>query len=46
MSERVFSKILIITVVICILLTVAHVIYDVYAYQHGSIIYFVAKELW
>lgn len=46
MTERVFSKILIITVVICILLTAVHVIYDVYAYQHSSIIYFVAKELW
>ena len=33
-------------VAICIVLTVAHLIYDIYAYQHCSIIYFVAKELW
>ncbi len=28
------------------LLTVAHLCYAVYAYEHCSIIYFIAKELW
>lgn len=27
-------------------LTAAHLIYDFIAYQHSSIIYFIAKELW
>lgn len=31
---------------ICLALTVAHLIYAVYAYQHCSIIEFIAKELW
>ena len=26
--------------------TVAHLIYVIYAYQHCSIIHFIAKELW
>lgn len=40
-------KIILFTVIsLCIILTVAHVIYDVYAYGHASIIYFISKELW
>ena len=31
---------------LCILLTAAHVIYAVWAYQHCSIIYFIGGELW
>ena len=30
----------------CLTATVAHFVYAVYAYQHASIIYFIAKELW
>ena len=30
----------------CLAATVAHFVYAVYAYQHASIIYFIAKELW
>ena len=37
---------MIVVIALCLLLTVAHVIYAVYAYQHSSIIYFIAKELW
>lgn len=46
MSDRKFMKIFAVVVAVCILLTATHIAYDVYAYRHGSIIYFVAKELW
>jgi hypothetical protein len=46
MSDRVFAKILVGVVAVCALLTLAHFIYAVYAYQHCSIIQFIAKELW
>ncbi len=46
MTERTFTKILIAVIAVCLVLTVAHLIYDIYAYQHCSIIYFIAKELW
>lgn len=31
---------------VCAAITLAHLIYVIYAYQHCSIIYFVGKELW
>ncbi len=46
MKERTARRILLAVVGICLLLTLAHLLYAVYAYQHCSIIYFVAKELW
>lgn len=46
MKERTFIKLLLIVIGICLALTIAHLIYTVYAYQHCSIIYFIAKELW
>ncbi len=46
MKERTFLTILALTVALCALLTLAHLAYDVYAYQHCSIIYFIGKELW
>ncbi len=46
MGERTFLRVLIFIVVICLLLTIAHFAYVVYAYQHCSIIYFIGKELW
>lgn len=46
MKERTFSKMLLAVTGIGSALTVAHLIYAVYAYQHCSIIYFIAKELW
>lgn len=46
MTDRVFFKVLMVIVGICLALTLAHIVYDIYAYQHSSIIYFVAKELW
>ncbi len=46
MTDRTFLKIMAVVIAVCLLLTVAHLIYDIYAYQHCSIIYFIAKELW
>ena len=31
---------------LCLLLTAAHLAYARYAYQHASIIQFIARELW
>ncbi len=46
MKEKTFRRLLIIVMVVCITVTVIHFAYDVYAYWHCSIIYFIAKELW
>lgn len=46
MTQRTYTKILIAVTAVCLVLTAAHFIYDIYAYQHCSIIYFIAKELW
>ncbi len=46
MKERHFHILLTVVVGICLALTVAHLLYAVYAYQHCSIIYFIGKELW
>ncbi|MGN1445985.1 MAG: hypothetical protein ACI4WV_06780 [Eubacteriales bacterium] len=46
MKNRTFSIVLLTVIGICLALTVAHLIYVIYAYQHCSIIYFIGKELW
>ncbi len=46
MKTKTFLTLLIIIAAICTALTVAHIIYMIYAYQHCSIIYFIGKELW
>lgn len=46
MKDRTFSIVLYVLLGVCILLTLAHFIYAIYAYQHCSIIYFIGKELW
>lgn len=46
MNDSLFRKLLTAVVAAGILLTAAHLAYAVYAYQHCSIIYFIAKELW
>lgn len=46
MNDKTFAKVLIALVVLCAVATVAHICYAVYAYQHASIIQFIAKELW
>ncbi|MBQ2468198.1 MAG: hypothetical protein II503_00810 [Clostridia bacterium] len=46
MKRRTFLIIFGSVVAVCIALTVAHFVYDVWAYNRCSIIYFVGKELW
>ena len=48
-SKNIIKKILglnIMDTAVCLLLTAAHLFYAVYAYQHCSIIQFIAKEPW
>lgn len=46
MKSRVFYGLLIALAAVGIVLTVAHLLYIVNAYEHCSIIYFIAEELW
>ncbi len=46
MKERTFYRILLGVTAFCALATLAHFAYAVYAYDHSSIIQFIAKELW
>lgn len=46
MKESTFYKLLFVITAVCLLLTAAHLCYAVYAYQHCSIIQFIAKEPW
>ncbi len=46
MKEKTFWIVFCSIVGICLVLTIAHFIYTIYAYQYCSIIYFIGKELW
>ena len=46
MKEKTFLGVLAVVVGVCLLLTIMHTAYAVYAYQHASIIAFIAGELW
>ena len=46
MKNRTFMIILSILIGVGTVLTIAHLGYVVYAYQHCSIIEFIARELW
>jgi len=46
MKEKTFYIILFSVLAVCLILTAAHFLYAIYAYQHCSIIYFIGKELW
>ncbi len=46
MKTKTFLTLLIAAAAVGALLTIAHLIYIIYAYQHCSIIYFIGKELW
>lgn len=46
MKNRTFFIVLFLVLSVCTLLTAAHFIYTLYAYEHASIIYFIGKELW
>ena len=46
MKETVFRRQLVAVIILGILITDAHLIYIIYAYQHISIIYYITKEQW
>lgn len=46
MSDKNFYRLLIAVLAVCMIATIAHLIYAIDAYQHCSIIYFIGKELW
>lgn len=46
MNKKIFYRVITAVIAVCIVLTIAHFAYDVFAYRHASIIYFIAKELW
>lgn len=46
MKNRTFLIVLFSILGVCVALTLAHLLYAIYAYEHGSIIYFIGEELW
>ena len=46
MKENTFYRLLLAVLLVCVVVTAAHFAYDVYAYKHCSIIWFIAKEGW
>ena len=46
MKDRTFTIVILTVIALCLILTVAHMIRAIDAYQRCSIIYFIAKELW
>ena len=46
MKPRTFRIVFACVLSLCLLLTAAHVAYACYAYEHASILQFIAKELW
>ena len=46
MKEKRYIRLLWVVLILCIILTIAHMIYVINAYQQCSIIQFIAKELW
>ena len=46
MKDRTYLRVLLCVIGLCLALTLAHMVYAVCAYQHCSIIEFIARELW
>lgn len=46
MKDTAFYRLLLMVVCLCVAATIAHFAYAVYAYQHCSIIEFIAREPW
>lgn len=46
MKDRTFRIVLYSLIGLGLALTLAHLVYAVWAYQHCSIIYFIGKEMW
>lgn len=46
MKDKTFRILLLSLLGLCLVLTIGHLVYAIYAYQHCSIIYFIGRELW
>ena len=46
MKKKTFNFVFALIFSLCVIATVAHAVYAVYAYEHCSIIEFIAGELW
>ena len=46
MSDRMYLKALTFMLIVCTVLTLAHMGYIVYAYRNSSIIYYISQEIW
>ena len=46
MKDKLFIRLLIAALAVCLVVTIAHLVYAIDAYQHCSIIYFIGEELW
>ena len=46
MNNKTFLRVLFALLGVCVALTLAHLIWAIYAYEHCSIIYCVGTELW
>ncbi|MBQ8748145.1 MAG: hypothetical protein IJZ08_09830 [Clostridia bacterium] len=46
MNDKLFLKVLIAVLAVCLILTAVHFIYAADAYSRCSIIHFIGKELW
>lgn len=46
MKSKTFLTLALTIIGLCLLFTILHMVYAIYAYQHCSIIYFIGKELW
>ncbi len=46
MKTTTFTKLFIVVLALCLVLTLAHFAYACFAYPNSSIIYFIGKELW
>ncbi len=46
MNDKLYRRLLIAVIAVCLVLTLAHLIYAILAYQSSSIIQFIIKEWW
>lgn len=46
MKSKTFRTLALTIIWLCLIFTILHMVYAIYAYQHCSIIYFIGKELW
>ena len=46
MNNKLFIRLLIAVLAVCLIATITHLVYAIDAYQQCSIIYFIGEELW